>query len=195
MIILGLTGSIGMGKSTAAGMFARMGLRVHDADRAVHRLMERGGDAVDAVADRFPGVVQDDVVDRKALGAEVFGNPPALKALEAILHPRVRRAEEKFLRLARGQGCRAVVLDIPLLFESGRAARCDYSIVVTAPRFIQTRRVLARPGMTLERLQTIRAKQMGEAEKGRRADFVVPTSLGRADTWRRLTAILDRVTT
>lgn len=195
MIILGLTGSIGMGKSTAAGMFARMGLRVHDADRAVHRLMERGGEAVDAVANQFPGVVHDGVVDRKALGAEVFGNPPALKALEAILHPRVRRAEERFLRIARGQGCRVVVLDIPLLFESGRSGRCDYSIVVTAPKFVQTRRVLARPGMTMERLQTIRAKQMGEAEKRWRADFVVPTSLGRADTWRRLTAILDRVTT
>ncbi|MEQ9198451.1 MAG: dephospho-CoA kinase, partial [Rhodospirillales bacterium] len=134
-------------------------------------------------------------VDRKALGAEVFGNSAALKALEAILHPRVRQAEEKFLRLARGHGCRAVVLDIPLLFESGRAGRCDYSIVVTAPKFIQTRRVLSRPGMTPDRLQAIRTKQMGEAEKRRRADFVVPTSLGRAETWRRLTAILDRVTT
>ncbi|MEQ8709288.1 MAG: dephospho-CoA kinase [Rhodospirillales bacterium] len=195
MIILGLTGSIGMGKSTAAAMFARMGLRVHDADRAVHRLMEPGGDAVAAVEQRFPGVVHDGAVDRKALGAEVFGNSAALKALEAILHPRVRQAEEKFLRLARGHGCRAVVLDIPLLFESGRAGRCDYSIVVTAPKFIQTRRVLSRPGMTPDRLQAIRTKQMGEAEKRRRADFVVPTSLGRAETWRRLTAILDRVTT
>jgi dephospho-CoA kinase len=194
MIILGLTGSIGMGKSTAAGMLARMGLAVHDADAAVHRLMGRGGKAVDAVAERFPGVVADGAVDRGKLGAQVFGDRAALADLEAILHPLVRREEERFIRLHRGHGRRAVVLDVPLLFESGREGRCDRTILVTAPKAVQTRRVMARPGMTRDRLEAIRAKQMNEREKRRRADFIVWTSLGRADTWRRLTRIVATVT-
>ncbi len=194
MIILGLTGSIGMGKSTAAGMLARMGLPVHDADAAVHRLMALGGAAFDAVAERFPSALVDGAIDRRKLGAEVFGDRAALADLEAILHPLVRRAEERFIRLARGQGRRAVVLDVPLLFESGREGRCDRIILVTAPISVQTRRVMARPGMTMERLEAIRAKQMDEREKRRRADFIVWTSLGRADTWRRLTRIVSSVT-
>lgn len=194
MIILGLTGSIGMGKSTAAGMLARMGLPVHDADAAVHRLMAPGGAAVDAVTERFPSTLVDGAIDRRKLGAEVFGNGAALADLEAILHPLVRRAEERFIRLNRGQGRRAVVLDVPLLFESGREGRCDRIILVTAPKSVQTRRVVARPGMTMARLEAIRDKQMNEREKRRRADFIVWTSLGRADTWRRLTRIVSRVT-
>ncbi|MEQ9329602.1 MAG: dephospho-CoA kinase [Rhodospirillales bacterium] len=194
MIILGLTGSIGMGKSTAAAMLARMGLPVHDADAAVHRLMAPGGAAVDAVAERFPSALVDGVIDRGNLGAEVFGDRAALADLEAILHPLVRRAEERFIRIARGQRRRAVVLDVPLLFESGREGRCDRIILVTAPKAVQTRRVMARPGMTEARLEAIRAKQMNEREKRRRADFIVWTSLGRADTWRRLTRIVSSVT-
>lgn len=194
MIILGLTGSIGMGKSTAAAMLARMGLPVHDADAAVHRLMAPGGAAVDAVAERFPSALVDGAIDRGKLGAEVFGDRAALADLEAILHPLVRRAEERFIRIARGQRRRAVVLDVPLLFESGREGRCDRIILVTAPKAVQTRRVMARPGMTEARLEAIRAKQMNEREKRRRADFIVWTSLGRADTWRRLTRIVSSVT-
>lgn len=194
MIIFGLTGSIGMGKTTAAGMLRRMGLPVHDADAAVHRLMAPGGAAVDAVAERFPSALVDGRIDRPSLGREVFGDETALKALEAILHPLVRRAEERFLRLNRGHGCEAVVLDVPLLFESNRSGRCDWTILVTAPRHVQARRVLARPGMTAERLEAIRTKQMNEREKRRRADFIVQTALGRADTWQRLTRIISTVT-
>ena len=190
MKILGLTGSVGMGKSTAATMLRRMGVPVYDADAAVHRMMSRGGIAVSAVAAAFPGVEKDSAIDRAALGRRVFQDDAALKRLEAIIHPLVRRDEDRFLSAQRRRGAPLVVMDVPLLFESGREKRYDAIMVVTAPRFLQEARVLARPNMTRERLAAIRARQMPDAEKRSMADFVVPSGLGRALTWRRLCAVL-----
>jgi dephospho-CoA kinase len=184
--ILGLTGSVGMGKSTAAAMLRCMGVPVYDADAAVHRMMSRGGIAVAAVAAAFPGVEKDGAIDRAALGKRVFGKDAAMKRLEAIIHPLVRRDEELFLRRMRRRRVKRVVMDVPLLFESGRQKRYDATLVVTAPAFLQRSRVLARPGMTPARFAAIKARQMPDAEKCRRADFVVPSGLGRALTWRRL---------
>jgi dephospho-CoA kinase len=187
MIILGLTGSLGMGKSTAAGMFRRLGVPVHDSDAAVHRLLGRRGAAVAAVAAAFPGVTRaDGAVDRPALGARVFGDGAALKRLERILHPLVRRSQQRFLAAARARRAPLVVLDVPLLFETGGERRCDAVAVVSAPAFLQRRRVLARPGMSEERFRSVLAKQMPDWEKRRRADFVLPSGLGRAVTFRRI---------
>jgi dephospho-CoA kinase len=178
MVILGLTGSIGMGKSAAARAFRRLGVPIHDADKAVHALLAEGGKAVAAVAEAFPGVVRDGAVDRQALARRVFDDAAALARLEALLHPLVRRSEQQFLRAAKAHGRRLVVLDIPLLFETGGEDRCDAVVVVSAPAFVQAQRVLKRPGMTRDRLESILARQMPDAEKRRRADFVVPTGLG-----------------
>jgi dephospho-CoA kinase len=193
MLILGLTGSIGMGKSTAARAFAGHGVRVHDSDRAVHALMVRGGAAVRAVEQAFPGVVRNGAVDRKELGARVFGDGPALKRLEAILHPLVRRQAERFLAACARRGERVVVLDIPLLFEARARARVDWVVVASAPGFIQEARVLRRPGMTRERFAQILAKQTPDLEKRRRADFVLRVCGGRDRTWRAVAALLRRV--
>lgn len=186
MRIIGLTGSIGTGKSTAARMLARFGLPVHDADAAVHALFVRGGKAVAAIDAAFPGAIVNGAVDRAVLGRMVFGDAAALKRLEAIVHPLVRAAERDFLRRSRRRRVPAVVLDIPLLFETGGERRCDVVVVVTCPRFLQAQRVLSRPGMTPERLAQIRARQTPEAEKIRRADIVIPTGLGRGPALRRL---------
>jgi len=188
--VLGLTGSIGMGKSTAASMLRGMGLAVHDADAAVHRLMARGGRAVPAIAEAFPDVVRDGAVDRRALGARVFEDPDALKRLEAILHPEVRAEAQRFIDARRYRGNDLVVLDIPLLFETGGETLCDAVAVVSAPRFVQEARVLTRPGMTRDKLAAIRAQQLPDSDKRRRADFVVPTGLGRLYTLRRLRRIV-----
>ncbi|TSD88994.1 dephospho-CoA kinase [Mycobacterium sp. KBS0706] len=193
MRILGLTGSIGMGKSTAAAMFRHDGIAVHDADAAVHDLLRRGGAAVPAVAQAFPEAVRDGAVDRKALGALVFGKPEALRRLEAILHPLVRRRMRRFLQQAGRRGDRLVVLDIPLLFETGGERFCDAVAVVSAPRLLQRQRVLARPGMTREKFAAILAAQMPDREKRRRADQVVPTGLGRRPTRLALRALRRRV--
>jgi dephospho-CoA kinase len=194
MIVLGLTGSVGMGKSTAAGMLRRLGLPVHDSDAVVHRLMAPRGAAVAAVEQAFPGVRRGDgSVDRAALGRRVFADAAALKRLEAILHPLVRRSQQRFLARARARRLPLAVLDIPLLFETGGARRCDKVIVVSAPAFLQRARVLARPGVTAERLAAILAQQMPDAEKRRRADYVVPSGLGRAVTFRRLKRIVRRL--
>ncbi len=190
MIILGLTGSIGMGKSTAAAMLRRLGVPVHDSDAAVHRLIGPGGRAVAAVGDAFPGVVVDSAVDRPALGAKVFGDPAALKKLEAILHPMVSEEKGRFLRREASRRMKVVALDVPLLFETGGDRGCDATILITAPAFIQAARVLRRPGMTRERLEEIRARQMPELDKRRRADFIVPSGLGHRLTLQRLTAIV-----
>lgn len=190
MKVLGLTGSVGMGKSTAANMLRRMGVPVHDADAAVHRLMNRDGAAVAAVEAAFPGVSQEDAIDRQALGARVFGDPAALRRLEAILHPLVRAESEAWLRRQRRQREGLVVLDIPLLFESGGEGRCDAVIVVSAPYFVQRARVMRRPGMTEERFQQVLAQQMPDAEKRRRAQFVVSTGLGKGHTLRQLRRIV-----
>jgi len=195
MIVLGLTGSVGMGKSTAAAMFRRLGIAVHDSDAVVHRLLAPKGAAVAAVAKAFPGVKRSDGgIDRQKLGARVFGDRAALTRLERILWPLVRRSQQRFLARARARRAKLVVLDIPLLFESGGARRCDKVLVVTAPAFLQRARVLVRPGMTKARLAAVLAQQMPDAEKRRRADYVVPSGLGRAVTFRRIAAIVRELT-
>jgi len=193
MKILGLTGSIGMGKSTAAAMLRRLGVPVHDADATVHALFAPGGKAVAAVDAAFPGVVKGGAVDRAVLGAKVFGDDAALKRLEAIVHPLVRAAERDFLARHRRYRTRLVVLDIPLLFETHGEARCDVVAVVSAPAFLQAARVLARPGMTRTRLDAVLAKQMPDGQKRRRADVVIPTGLGKGPAWKRLKALVQRM--
>lgn len=180
MFILGLTGSIGMGKTVAAGDFRRLGLPVHDSDAAVHALMAKGGAAVEAVGAAFPGVVRDGAVDRGELGGRVFGDDQALKKLEAILHPLVRKQTNAFLGRHARLRTPAVVLDIPLLFETGAEERCDAVCVVSAPYREQRRRVLARPGMTEEKFQEILKHQIPDYLKRRAADFVIFTGLGRS---------------
>ncbi len=190
MKVLGLTGSIGMGKSTAASMLRRLSLPVHDADATVHRLLAAGGAAVPAIAEAFPGVVRDGAVDRAALGARVFGDRAALARLEAIVHPLVRRQTDRFLAASRRRRAPMAVLDVPLLLEGDGHRRCDLVAVVSAPPAVQRQRVMARPGMTESRLAAILAKQMPDREKRRRADVVIPTGLGRAVTMRRLTRLV-----
>ncbi|TCD15990.1 dephospho-CoA kinase [Oricola cellulosilytica] len=176
MIIVGLTGSIGMGKSTTAKMFADEGVPVHDADAAVHALYS--GKAAPLIRAAFPGVVKGGSVDRAALGAQVIGDPDAMAKLEAIVHPLVREMEIAFLNQARKEGAPVVVLDIPLLFETGGDKRVDQTVVVTAPPEVQRRRVLARPGMTEERFQAIQGRQMPDTQKRARADFIIDTASG-----------------
>ncbi len=178
MWVLGLTGSIGMGKSATARMFRALGVPVHDADAAVHALYR--GAAVGPVEAEFPGVARDGAIDRAALGARVLGDAEAMKRLEAIVHPLVRAAETDFLTKARSSGARLVVLDIPLLFETGGDGRVDAVAVVSAPKAVQRERVLAREGMTDEKFATILAKQMPDEEKRRRAHFVIDTGRGFA---------------
>jgi dephospho-CoA kinase len=191
VIVVGLTGSIGMGKTTAAAMLRRLGVPLFEADACVHRLLGPGGAAVAAVEAAFPGVAgEDGGIDRRRLGARVFGQPEALRRLEGLIHPRVREAESRFLRAARTRREVIAVLDIPLLFETGGERRCDYVIVVSAPAFLQRQRVLRRPGVTDSRLKAILAAQMPDREKRRRADFIVPTGLGKGATLRRLAAIV-----
>ena len=176
MWVLGLTGSIGMGKSATARMFRALGVPVHDADAAVHALYR--GAAVGPVEAEFPGVTRDGTIDRVALGARVLGDAEAMKRLEAIVHPLVRAAETDFLVKARDGGARLVVLDIPLLFETGGDGRVDAVAVVSASKDVQRARVLAREGMTDEKFATILAKQMPDEEKRRRAHFVIDTGRG-----------------
>jgi dephospho-CoA kinase len=191
MLVVGLTGSIGMGKSTTAAMLRRMGVPLFDADRVVHRLLASGGAAVARVEAAFPGTRDEDGgIDRKRLGGRVFGDRDALARLEEILHPMVAEAEKRFLAQARARRAPLAVLDIPLLYESRGAARCDYVIVVSAPGMLQRQRVLRRSGMTEDRFAAILNQQMPDAEKRRRADFVVPTGLDRGLSLRRLRDIV-----
>ena len=176
MIVLGLTGSIGMGKSTTAKMFREAGVPVHDADETVHRLY--AGTAAPLVEHAFAGTVVDGVVDRARLSGHVIGKPEALKRLEAIIHPLVRADADAFLAQARARGEKLVVLDIPLLFETGGRERGNKVVVVTAPAEVQRERVLARPGMTPEKFEAILAKQVPDDEKRRRADYIVETGNG-----------------
>jgi len=188
MFVLGLTGSIGMGKSTVAGMFAQHGALVHDADAVVHRLYGPGGAAVALIAGMVPDAVvgsgRTAHVDRGRLGKAVLGDADAMRALEAGVHPLVGAERDRFLRWACRRGADLVVMDVPLLFETGGEKRVDAVCVVSAPGFIQARRVLARPGMTAEKLAQIRARQMPDSEKRRRADVVIPTGLSKGLTWR-----------
>ncbi|TGQ51523.1 dephospho-CoA kinase [Mesorhizobium sp. M1C.F.Ca.ET.193.01.1.1] len=176
MIVLGLTGSIGMGKSTTAKMFAEAGVPVHDSDETVHRLYS--GKAAPLVEAAFPGTTRSGVVDRARLAEKVLGDPAALKKLEAIIHPLVRADADTFLGRHRAAGAPIAVLDIPLLFETGGRGRVDKVVVVTAPADIQRARVQARPGMNEAKFEAILAKQVPDAEKRRQADFIVDTGEG-----------------
>ncbi|MFJ5368190.1 dephospho-CoA kinase [Bosea sp. CER48] len=186
--VLGLTGSIGMGKSTTAGLFVAQGVRLHDADAAVHRLHR--GRAAAPIEAAFPGTVVDGVVDRARLGAAVLGKPDALRRLEAIIHPLVREEENAFIARCRREGSGLAIIDVPLLLETRGEARCDAVLVVTAPAPVQRERVLARPGMTAEKLDAILARQMPDAEKRRHAHFLVDTSRGLVAAGREVGSIL-----
>ncbi len=186
MIIVGLTGSIAMGKSTAATMLRCMGVPVHDADQVVHELTRPGGKALPAIKAAFPDLVTEAGLDRPELSKLAFKNPAVLQTLERILHPMVRAEERRFLARERARGSKLVVLDIPLLFETGGEKRCDAVLVVSAPRAIQLQRIFARHGMTPAKLQGIEQRQMPDSEKRKRADFVIPTGRGRRATWAAL---------
>ncbi len=190
MRVLGLTGSIGMGKSTAAKMLRRLGLPVHDADAVVHALIGPRGGAVEAVGKAFPGVVDGNRVDRARLGARVFDNPAALRDLEAILHPLVRRAARAFLMRQARAAKDLVVLDIPLLFETGGERLCDAVVTVSAPARVQRSRVLSRANMTEAKFAAILEQQLADKEKQRRSDFVVSTGLGKRETLRQLIRVV-----
>lgn len=193
MIILGLTGSIGMGKSTTAGLFAQAGAEVWNADEAVHALYAPGGVAVEPIGAAFPGVVVDDAVDRARLAEALGRDEAAFRRLEAIVHPLVSRHRAESLAEASARGVRLAVLDIPLLFETGGEGMVDAVVVVTAPAEVQAARVLARPGMTRERFEAILARQTPDAEKRRRADFIVDTGRGLDVARDQVRSIIDRV--
>ncbi len=190
MFVIGLTGSIGMGKSTASAMFRCMGIPVHDSDAVVHKLLSFGGEAVVAVGEAFDGVLCDHVIDRGKLGRKVFNNPERLHQLEAIIHPIVRRDRRRFIAACRRARNSIVVIDVPLLFETECDRECDMTIVVTASYDVQRERVSERPGMNAERFDQILSRQISDLEKQRRADFIVPTGLGFRVTLRSLARIV-----
>ncbi len=190
MRIIGLTGGIGMGKSTVAAAFRRAGVPVFDADAAVHALQGRGGRAVRAISQAFPGVVRDGAVDRAALRAVAVPDPEAMRTLERILHPMVRAAEQAFLARARRAGRRLAVLDVPLLLETGGERRVDLVVVASAPRSVQRTRVRKRRQMTDAQINTIISRQMPDAEKRRRADVIISTGLSRHHALRRLRRLI-----
>jgi dephospho-CoA kinase len=193
MFVLGLTGSVAMGKSTAAKVFRSLGVPVFDADAVVHRLLEPGGAAVEAVGEAFPDCRSDGAIDRQRLGRLAFRDAAALARLEAILHPLVRDAERRFLARAAATRRPLVVLDIPLLFETGDERRVDAVAVASAPAFLQCQRVLRRAGMTPDRLAAVRRRQLPDADKRRRADFVIATGLDRRRAVAAIAAIVDVV--
>lgn len=195
MRIIGLTGGIGMGKSTAAAVFRRAGIPVYDADKAVRALQAPGGRALKPIEAAFPGTVVDGVLDRAALRRVVAGDPAARRRLESIVHPMVRQSETRFLHAARRRARPLVVLDIPLLFETGGEKRVDLSLVVSAPRGVQIARVLRRGTMTAEQVTAFIAAQMPDAEKRRRADVVIRTGLSRFDTQRRIKRLIKELRT
>jgi dephospho-CoA kinase len=189
VVVIGLTGSLGMGKSTTARFFAEAGVPVHDADLTVHRLY--AGEAAPIIEAQFPGVGTAQGIDRDKLAKRVLDDPEALRCLEAIIHPLVRREEARFVDAAERAGAPVAVLDIPLLFETGSDHRVDAVVVVTAPVAVQRARALMRSGMTEEKFHALLAKQMPDAEKRRRADFVVDTSQGFDFARRQVRAILQ----
>jgi len=190
MKIIGLTGSIGMGKSTTAAMFREAGLPVYDADAEVHKAYDVGGAAVEPVGAAFPGVVKDGRIDREALRQRVLGNPEALKVLNGIVHPIVGRARAAVFEAAEAQGADMVILDVPLIFETGGERNMHKVIVVSAPAEMQRARVLAREGMTPERLDAILAQQVPDAEKRARADYVIDTGQGLEHAREQVAAII-----
>lgn len=192
--LVGLTGSIGMGKSETAKLFARLGVPVYDADAAVHALYERGGTAVAKIAEAFPGSVKNGRVDRGELARQVGADASAFATLETIVHPLAADAERAFVDEAKAKGAGLVILDIPLLFETGGQARMDAVVVVSAARDVQRARVLAREGMTQERLDGILARQMPDAEKRAQADFVVETDKGLDHAFDQVRKIVAELT-
>ena len=192
-LVLGLTGSVGMGKSSVARMFEALGVPVFDADAVVHRVQGPGGGLVASIERAFPGVAGPDGVDRKRLGAAVYGDPAALARLEAIVHPAVRAERRAFLR--EHAGAKLVVFDIPLLFEKGGAGDVDEILVVSAPPEVQRARVLARPGMTAERFERILALQMPDAEKRERADHVIDTGTALSETRAEVGRLVEKLAT
>ncbi len=193
MLIIGLTGSIGMGKSETAAMFRRLDIPVFDADAVVHELYEAGGEAVGPIAEHFPEAVHEAAVDRQKLAMLVLGDRDAIGILEGIVHPLVREREKDFLAKARDAGREMVVLDIPLLFESGGEGRVHKIIVVSAPASVQRTRVLARPGMTPSKFEAILEKQMPDSKKRERADFVVDTSVSLEDAFAQVSRIVAQL--
>ena len=191
MLILGLTGSIGMGKSTTANLFAEAGVPVYDADAAVHRIYQ--GEAAPAIEAAFPGTTVEGKVDRAKLSAKVLHDPAAIKQLEQIVHPMLGASRQKFLDDAEGSGAPVVVMDIPLLFETGGEKRVDAVVVVTTSPEAQRERIMARGTMTSEALDAILARQLPDAEKRRRADFVVDTSHGLDPVRERIRDILQQL--
>lgn len=196
MIILGLTGSIGMGKSATATLFREEGAPVYDADAAVHALYAEGGAAVEHIEAAFPGVTENGAVDRTRLRTRVLDNPDAMKLLEGIVHPLAGAAQLDFRKRAHAEGAAFAVLDIPLLFETGGDRHCDYTVVVTAPAEVQRARVLSRPGITADVFESILARQMPDADKRARADFIVSTAHGfdfARDQVRAIVALMIRL--
>lgn len=191
MIVLGLTGSIGMGKSTTAQLLRDIGIAVHDADDCVHQLYR--GEAAPLIEAAFPGTVKDGVVDRQVLAQKVLGNTEALKKLERIIHPLVANSRNAFIAKNRAAGAKLVVLDVPLLFETGTDAETDTIIVASAPSAIQQERVLARPNMTLQRFEAILAKQVPDVEKRARADYIIDTSQGLEFARAQLQDIVHKI--
>jgi dephospho-CoA kinase len=189
-LLIGLTGSIGMGKTETAKMFAKLGIPVYDADAAVHRLYEEGGAAVPEIAKVFPDVIEGGRVDRTKLARQVTGDKDALKRLETIVHPLVGREQQAFLDRASESGAKMVVLDIPLLYEAGGHARVDAIVVVSAPAHVQRERVMSRPGMTEDKLDSMLARQMPDAEKRAKAHFVVETDKGLEHAFEEVKAIV-----
>ncbi len=185
MIVIGLTGSIGMGKSTVGRQFALLGAKVASADAFVHQLMEQDKKLIAEVEKNFPSAIINQKIDRQKLGKVVFSDSEKRKILEHIIHPKVVELEEKFVRRQKLLGTKLLVLDIPLLFETVAEGRVDYTIVVTAPAFIQRQRVLKRKNMTQEKFEKIVASQMPDYEKRLRADFIIDTGLGKAHSFKQ----------
>jgi len=191
LFVLGLTGSIGMGKTTAASMFKLLGVPVYDADSTVHYLLSKNTAVLKQVSDRFPKSFDGLSIDRQILGAIVFNDSQARKDLETIIHPHVREMSRNFLWNQSRINARLVVLDIPLLYETGSDSRVNAVVVVTAPKFLQLRRVLLRPGMNIKKLEGILESQMSDYDKRRRADFIVETGIGKAYTYRALSRLVN----
>ena len=186
MKILGLTGSIAMGKSTTSMMLKTMAIPVYDADKCVHDLFQKGGDATMKIKELFPTAIIGGAVNRHLLGSLVFGKPDKLEALESIVHPLVKAKRQAFLSLHRRRGTKRVVLDIPLLFETHSERDCDYILVVSAPWFLQRQRALLRPGMDIKKLKAILQRQIPDYKKRQMATVVIPTGLGKSNTFRKL---------
>jgi len=193
VLIIGLTGSIGMGKSTAARQFKYLGVDVYEADKVVHDIIKNNKDVIRRIKIIFPDVMKNGAVDRQRLGKQVFASPNALKKLENIIHPVVRHVQKKFIMNCARRRRKIIVLDVPLLFETGQNENCDVVCVVTCPAFLQKIRVMSRPGMTEKKFQNILNQQMPDIEKRRHADMIINTGLGHGNGYRQVKSILNKI--